>query len=190
MGGRITVPIRSEFGDVIGIAVRSVKPEDKGWWNTSFDKAKNIFLFDKARKEIYAQNKAYIFEGYMDGICLSQEGLWNSVVMMGTNLGLRKISLISRYCDRICLCFDNDPNNAGLIGQLKTLSDLNMLGFTNVSKINMPTKGTDPDEFVLAEGLDSFLDLEVEVSMKELKESGSEYLRLREANKISSKYNS
>ena len=183
MKGRITVPICSEFGVVQGVAVRSYNPKEKGWWNTRFDKAKHLFLFDKARESIYRQNKAYVFEGYMDGLCLFQEGLTNSVVMMGTNLGLRKISLLARYCDCICLCFDNDPNDAGLLGQYRTLADLNLIGFKNVYRINMPATSVDPDEFVLEHGIDGFLDLEKKVTSNQLVGAKGEYLKLREANR-------
>jgi DNA primase len=91
---------------------------------------------------------------------------------MSSNLGMRRVGLLARYCDQVCLCFDTDANDAGKLGMLKTLSELWSVKFgndlsdadldapyRNVSVIRMP-EGVDPDEFVMKNGLDGFLALE------------------------------
>ena len=177
--GKIVVPIFSEFGGVVGVACRNPNPAEKGWWNNKFKKERHIFLFDKARRNIFDGNKAYVFEGYFDAIVLHQFGLKSATCVMGTNIGYRRIGLYARYCDRICLCFDNDANDAGLMGQLKTVADLNTLGFGQIFKIDLP-QGVDPDEFVIKYGLKEFLSREVEMPLWEIKEAGKRYLELRE----------
>ena len=97
--GRIIVPVYSEFGYVVGFATR--KPSfEKGntWWNISkpFHKSNHLFLLDKARKTIFQNDKIYLVEGYIDAIILYQEGLQNTVGLMGTNLSPRQVGLISR----------------------------------------------------------------------------------------------
>lgn len=181
--GKIVLPIMSEFDKVAGLAARCPDPNEKGWWNTSFDKSKYIFLFNKGRKDIFHQNRAYIFEGYIDALILRQSGLMNAIAVMGTSLGHRRIGLISRYCNSICICYDNDKNRAGYMGQLKTMADLNVLGFHEVSKIELPEKGQDPDEFVLKHGLDAFLALEKEVTRQELLCAREQYEEMKEQNR-------
>ena len=180
---RIVVPVFSEFGEVVGSAGRSPDPAESGWWNSKFNKKTLIFMFDKARRHIFERNKAYVFEGYVDSMVASQAGLPNATCAMGTSVAYRKIGLYARYCDRICLCFDNDVNEAGKMGQLKTVADLGMFGFGEISKIEMPRKKEDPDEFILHEGLDKFLALEKTLSEKEIKKALREYERLRELTK-------
>ena len=183
--GKIIVPICSEFGEVVAVAGRHPDKDTKGWWNMKFEKSHHIFLFNKARQHIFKDNKAYTFEGYLDGITLRQHGLLSSGVIMGTSLGCRRISLLARYCDRICLVFDNDKPkpvqpgspkqvNPGLMGQLKSIFDLSRLGFGVISKIDLPV-GIDPDEFVAANGLNAFLELEQTLSKKDIDEAKSRY---------------
>jgi DNA primase len=176
--GKITVPVMSEFGTVVGVAARAPSKSSKGWWNSRFDKDHHLYMFNLSRKSIFERNKAYAFEGYIDSIMLGQHNLPNSVAIMGTSLGYRRIGLLARYCDEICLCFDNDPNDAGLLGQLKTISDLWSLGFGRVFRVTLP-QGVDPDEFVAKEGLEAFLSLETAVPEKEMKVSKQRYEDLR-----------
>ena len=175
--GRIIVPILSEFGDVVmGIAGRVPDPKVKGWWNTHFRKSSYLYGFDSARREMFIKNKAYVFEGYFDRIALAQHGLVNSVAAMSTNLGIRRIGLVARYCEQMCLCFDTDLNDAGFLGLLKTFVDLHDIGIGvqptawQLTMIKLPVK-VDPDEFVCEHGLDAFLALEQPIPEKLLKES-------------------
>jgi DNA primase catalytic core len=177
---RVVVPVFSEFGVVVGAAGRSPDPSESGWWNSKFNKAKFIFMFDKARRHIFERNKAYVFEGYVDSLFSEQAGLPNSTGAMGTSVAYRKIGLYARYCDRVCICFDSDVNEAGRMGQLKTVADLGMFGFGEVSKIEVPGKKEDPDEFIRREGLDKFLALEKVLTDKEIGMALKEYERLRE----------
>ena len=186
--GRITVPIFSEFGDLVGIAGRVPDKNAKGWWNTVFSKSSHLYGFNDARKHIFDKNKAYVFEGYLDRIILAQSGLLNSVAVMSASLGMRRVGLLARYCDELCLCFDTDANSAGKLGLLKTLWELQSVGFgknindeicRNITMIKMPV-GVDPDEYVLKEGLEGFLSLEKPLSNKQMMASGAAYEELKE----------
>jgi DNA primase len=191
--GRITVPIYSEFGRLVCIAGRVPDPKVKGWWNTQFVKSSHLYGFNHARQHIFMRNKGYVFEGYLDRIILAQCGLPNSVAVMSADLGMRRVGLLARYCDRLCLCFDTDANDAGLLGLLKSLEQLYSVGFgTNpaldaqdgmmspsLSMIRLPV-GVDPDEFVMKEGLDAFLSLEKPLSIQQLKAAGAAVEALKE----------
>ena len=173
--GRITVPIRSEFGGIVGFGARLPSKEDKGWWNTKFDKYNHMFLFDSARKHMFSQNKGYLVEGYMDGLILKQEGLLNACGLMGTALGYRRIGLIKRYCNDICLCFDSDANDAGQRARDRSIYEVSTFDFGHISIIDLPI-GKDPDEFVLENGLDEFIELERDLTKKEIKQAKERYL--------------
>jgi len=177
--GKVVVPIFSEFGAPVSVAGRSPLRSEKGWWNSSFDKNHHIFLFNLARKHIFASNKAYIHEGYMDAGVLFQHGLLNAVALMGTTLGYRRIGLLARYCDRVCLVFDNDENDAGLLAQLRSVADLGLLGFGEVSKIDLP-KGVDPDEYVTRYGIEAYLSLERTLSRRDIADAAAKYERIRD----------
>jgi len=175
--GRFVVPIFSEFGKIVGIAGRIPNPSEKGWWNTKFKKGSHLYGFNFARKRIFEENKAYVFEGYMDRIVMAQHGLDNCVAAMSTNLGIRRIGLLARYCNRFCLCFDTDHNEAGFAGMLRTLADMYSVGIGvspsnwEVTAIMLPV-GVDPDDYVHEHGMEAFLALEKPLSENQLKESG------------------
>ena len=106
-------------------------------------------------------DKVYIVEGYADALMLYQAGITNVCALMGTNLTLRKLGLISRYCSKICLCLDKDENEAGQKATddiVATLYRFNMCD--DLSIIDGMPLGTDPDEFIVQYGTDKFLELE------------------------------
>jgi len=172
INGRIIVPIYSEFGIAVGIATRkpSFEPGNT-WWNLPkpFKKGEYLFLLDKTRKDIFADNKVTLVEGYIDAIILRQEGLKSVVAIMGTTLSARKAGLIARYCDNICLCLDVDANMAGQKGQSKAIYVLKEFDFYNsISVIEDLPVGEDPDIFVANNGLDALLSKERPLSSKEI----------------------
>ena len=182
--GRIVVPIFSEFNKIVGFAGRVPDPLVKGWWNTSFTKSSHLYGFNSSRKSVYENNKCYVFEGYFDKMMMSQYGLGNSVAAMGTNLGVRRIGLIARYCDRICVCFDTDQNDAGLLGMFRTLADMYAIGIGRqpsswkLTMIQLPL-GVDPDDFICNNGLDAFLSLEKPIGEELLKNAEKAYTQLK-----------
>ena len=170
--GRIIVPVHSEFGRVVGFATRKPSFEpDNTWWNLSkpFQKSNHLFLLDKSRKEIFNKDKIYLVEGYMDSIVLFQEGLTNVCGLMGTNLSPRQIGLISRYCSNICICLDQDKNQAGQKAQNKSIYSLKKFDFyDNISVINDLPVGIDPDIFVSQNNLQEFLKMEKKLTNSEI----------------------
>jgi DNA primase len=157
--GRIIVPIFSEFNKPVGFATRvpSTLPGNT-WWNVPFKKSNHIFLLNKTRKEVFNQNKIYLVEGYMDALILYQNGMKNVGCIMGTALTSRKIGLIARYCNNICLCFDTDKNKAGQNAQKIAIVTLKRFDFCDKLSVidNLPI-GEDPDVFVTKYGMEAFL---------------------------------
>ena len=170
--GRIVIPIYSEFGNIEGFATRkpSFEPGNT-WWNISkpFHKGNHLFLLDSARKSIFDKNKVYLVEGYMDALYLSQEGLDNVVSLMGVYLTPRKVALIARYCNNICMCLDVDKNQAGQKAQNKAIYTLNKFDFyESISVIDDLPEGQDPDEFVAEKGMKTFLEKERQLTSAEI----------------------
>lgn len=169
---KIIVPIYSEFNLLIGFATRkpSFEPGNT-WWNLPrpFRKNSHLFMLDKSRKDIFKNNKAYLVEGYIDSIVVHQEGVKGAIGLMGTILSPRKIGLIARYCDSICLCMDQDKNQAGQKAQDRALCSLREFDFyDSVYAIDGLPVGEDPDEYITCHGKDAFCKLERRVDPKEI----------------------
>lgn len=165
---RIVVPIYSEFGSVMGFATRIPSRDAKGWWNTWFDKMNHLFMLNMAKKHMFNNNKVYVCEGYFDGISFWQNGIKNVCCLMSTHLGYRKIGLLARYCEHICLCFDSDEvSKAGQNAQKKAIYEMYKYGWSNISVVNCPN-GLDPDTFIMINGKDAILNVEKQLSNKDI----------------------
>lgn len=185
--GRIIVPVFDEFGTAVGLATR--KPSlnaGETWWNmpSPFYKGRHLFLLDKAKQEIYNQNKVYLVEGYMDALFLYQSGIKNVVSIMGTALTTRKIGLIARYCDNVCVCFDMDKNQSGQEASKKSICQIHKFNFCESisTMVGLPI-GVDPDEYVQKHGVEDFLSKEYILSREEIKQMGIDIQRILEERK-------
>ena len=180
LNGKITIPIRSEFGDFLAFAVRSPSAGEKGWWNQPFEKNNNLFMLNKSREEVIKTSKAYVVEGYFDGIIPYQCNIKNIGSLMGVSLGHRKIGLLARYCDKVCLVYDMDVKNkttqvaAGQLARAKSINELYQYGWKDISAISLPV-GVDPDEFVIKNGKDAFLALERTLTQEDIIRVSSRY---------------
>lgn len=176
---KIIVPIMDDCGELVSIATRSIGKrqsdgEKPNWWNTPFPKGNYLFGLNFARSKAFQDNKLYLVEGYMDCCILHQMGLYNVAATMGVKFTAIHAGLASRYCDRVCFCFDSDPSSnngkpgAGQEAALKALRKAK--NFFKVTMIELPMKinsqnqqeNCDPDEYVLQYGLPSLLALERE----------------------------
>ena len=172
--GRIIVPIYDEFGEVVSIATKKPVTEGKyPWWNMPFKKSHVLFLLDKARKPIYSEDKIYITEGYVDALTLYQHGVKNVVALMGTAFTLRKISLVARYTDNVCFCFDVDDNRSGQKASDLSIALLNKFGFcNNISIVDHMPVGEDPASYVQGYGIESFIKGERYLTREEIIKAG------------------
>jgi len=172
--GKLIVPVFSEFGDPAGFATRTPSFE-KGekWWNLPkpFHKGNHLYLMDKARQTVFKENKIYIVEGYIDAIFLYQKGIKNVGGLMGTALTIRKIGLIARYCNNVCLCLDQDENESGQKAQDVSIITLNRFAFCNeLSAIEGLPMQEDPASYLMNHPLDDFLKLERIIKPNQIKE--------------------
>ena len=180
LNDKIIVPIKSDCDDFLAFAARSPSPNEKGWWNQKFEKNNNLFMLNKSREEVLRTDKIYVVEGYFDAILLYQYGVKNICALMGVALGHRKMGILARYCDKICLVYDMDKKNentqveAGQLARARAISELYQYGWKDISAISLPV-GTDPDEFVIRNGKEAFLELERTLNQKDIIRVAAKY---------------
>ena len=188
--GKIIIPVFSEFGDVVGMATRTPS-FDKGekWWNLPkpFHKGNHLYLIDKSRKEVFNKNKIYIVEGYIDAISLYQNGIKNVGALMGTALTLRKIGLIARYCNNVCLCLDQDENESGQKAQDISIITLNRFAFCQeLSVIEDLPMQEDPASYLMNHSAEDLLKMERIIKPGEIKDiiKRSQYRKMKKQKNI------
>ncbi|MCK8815947.1 DNA primase [Natroniella sulfidigena] len=123
-----------------------------------FDKSKNLYGLNSAKKEIKKQEEAIIVEGYTDVITAYQFGIKNVVASLGTALTKKQARLLKRYCQVVYIAYDSDT--AGTKATLRGLDILKEVGLT-VKVIDLPVD-QDPDLFIKKAGKDGFESLKKE----------------------------
>lgn len=145
---RIIIPIYDEYGDVIGFSGRVLPGDDRvKYCNIS---KKNIPFFNKntpygihvAKHNIPEKGFAYIFEGFMDTLLAYEQGVDNSVAVMGTGVKQEHLDIISRYTNKIIMYLD--PDEAGLNAVNKTIDVFEDYGLS--VKVIYAKDGKDPAE--------------------------------------------
>ncbi len=155
---RIMIPIKDVQGRVIAFGGRTMVNDPAKYKNSGstplFDKSAVLFGLDQARDAIKDKRQAIIVEGYMDTLCLWQEGFRHVVASMGTALTVRQLKLLfqnTKVSDVIIL-FDGDSP-----GQKATLDAVDVV--LEVPELNVKAAklsgGDDPDTFVRNKGSDA-----------------------------------
>ncbi len=151
---RVMFPIMDVNSRVIGFGGRVMGDGTPKYLNSPetkiFDKSRNLYGLNAAR----SARKPYLLicEGYMDVISMHQAGFTNAVASLGTAFTIQHGILIKRYVNQVILTYDSDE--AGTKAALRAIPILKEAG-VSVKVLNMkPYK--DPDEFIKAEGAESF----------------------------------
>lgn len=151
---RVMFPIMDVNSRVIGFGGRVMGDGTPKYLNSPetkiFDKSRNLYGLNVAR----SAKKPYLLicEGYMDVISMHQAGFTNAVASLGTAFTTQHGILIKRYVNQVILTYDSDE--AGTKAALRAIPILKEAG-VSVKVLNMkPYK--DPDEFIKAEGAESF----------------------------------
>lgn len=152
---RITIPIRDPSGRVIAFGGRTTANDPAKYKNSMatplFDKSGVLFGLDRAKDVIKQKARAVLVEGYMDTLCLWQEGFREAVACMGTALTVRQLKLLQTHakCSEVILLFDGD--NAGHNATLEAIEVA--LAVPNIRvRAALLTGGEDPDTFVRKNG--------------------------------------
>jgi DNA primase len=110
---RITFPVRDPRGRVLGFGARAMGKDAKGpkYLNSPegvFKKSSALFGIDRARAAIARRNRAVVVEGYTDVLALHQEGVEESVAVMGTAITPDQLKLLSGHAEEAVLAMDAD----------------------------------------------------------------------------------
>lgn len=156
---RVMIPIKDARGRIVGFGGRVIDKGEPKYLNTGetpwFNKRNILFGYDIALKEIKAQKKAIVVEGYMDAISLHAAGITNVVASMGTAFAQEQAKLLRRAADEVIFCYDSD--RAGRIASMRAVGIATQAGL-RVHIAGVPD-GKDPDEFVRQHGKEAFLNV-------------------------------
>lgn len=175
MKGRITVPIKDAYGNIVAFAGRKYEPLIEAvelafwqmypsnpaeaqsridqwkrgkWINESFPKKFHLFNLDIAKHSMRETDYVFLVEGYFDSLTLNSFGFENNVALCGTRLTDWHATKLSRYCNTAIALLDGDEaGRKALEHMLPTLEEVGM----KLKIISLP-EGHDPDTFLLKYG--------------------------------------
>lgn len=166
MKRRLTFTIRDRHGIAVGFGGRKMDTEARGgkYINTRdtayFKKSNILFGLYEARNAIHKEKFAIVVEGYMDAIILHQEGIQNTVAVMGASCSDEAFESLWRRTKHAIFCLDGDAaGRAGTYRSVMAAASL-MKDDSKIGVIDMP-EGMDPDEYVLKFGAQAFKKLSV-----------------------------
>lgn len=111
---RILFPIKDASGNFCGFGGRVFRPNDERpkYYNSKesegFIKGKLLFGLDFAKKSIQEKKHAFLVEGYIDCIVMTQYGYTNTVATLGTACTIEHLKLIARMCPTLYVLYDGD----------------------------------------------------------------------------------
>jgi DNA primase len=151
---RIMFPLTDHRENVIGFSGRVMDPSSTPmgkYINTRetvvYHKGEVFFGLHITKNEIKKENRAIIMEGEFDVMSSFQEGVGNAVAVKGTALTASQVQLLSRFCSKVSLCFDQD--SAGQQALLRSIPTLEKKGMT-ITVIAIPG-GKDPHDAILSD---------------------------------------
>ncbi len=145
----IMIPIRNHQQAILGFSARSMQEHAYAKYiNTKetelFHKKTMIYNIDQAYDAIKQQQKVILVEGYFDVIALFQQGITNTVALMGTYLSQEQITVLKKLTNHVVLFMDGDV--PGWMAQYKLHEQLTAVNFKVSSVVNKTT--LDPDQLV------------------------------------------
>lgn len=155
---RVVFPIADVQGRIIAFGARALADGEVKYINSPetplFSKSRCLYGLDKARQAAIEAHRILITEGYTDTLMCHQAGIPWAVATLGTALTRDHIALIRRYAEQVVLLFDADAaGEAAVDRSLEVFADADL-------DVRVPalTAGTDPCEFLLADGAAAFVE--------------------------------
>ncbi len=145
---RIMFPIADHRGNIVGFSGRIMDDVNQSskYVNTRetlvYHKGSVFYGLNLAKDYIKKSGRAIIVEGEFDVISCFANGISNAIAVKGTALTENQVNLISRFANKISLCFDEDP--AGQEAIKRSLVLLEKKGLTTT--VIVTPNGKDADE--------------------------------------------
>jgi DNA primase len=160
--GRLMFPIRDTLGRVRGFGGRILGEGQPKYLNSPdtelYHKHRLLYGLYEALQTQKQPDYMIVVEGYMDVVALAQYDIPLACATLGTATSTDHLRLLLRYTNQIIFCFDGDT--AGKKAAFKALNI--SMGFMHDGKdikfLFLP-EGSDPDDFVKAQGKEAFLKL-------------------------------
>lgn len=188
--GRVTVPIHSHRGTLVGFTGREIDDSisSQKYKNSPssslFDKGDLLFNEHRALTEARVAGYLVFVEGHFDVISMWQHGIKNVVATQGTAGPPKEaINRFIRQCRRFVLCYDGDKGGQKAIESfVKTVGPLACKGEVTVTVGQLP-EGMDPDDCVrsgidlhsIIEAAPQWLDWQIDKWLMELDRSDTHY---------------
>lgn len=152
---RVVFPIVNVYGRVVGFGGRALGDSMPKYLNSPespvFNKRTNLYGLNLAADRIRLDGTAVVVEGYLDVVAAHQAGLANAVATLGTALTAEQARLISRYAQRVVMCYDADR-----AGSAATERGVGMTSGVGLEvRVAMLPEGHDPDSLVREYGGDA-----------------------------------
>jgi DNA primase len=152
---RVMFPIYNERKHIVGFGGRLLDNGLPKYLNSPetplFKKKEILFNLDKAKDEIRKSGQAYVVEGYIDVISLSQAGFINSVATLGTALTAEHLTKLWKYCSNPTICMDGDEAGKAALLRAAHLSIEYIAEGKSLDFVLLPS-GLDPDEALRTKG--------------------------------------
>jgi len=146
---RIMFPILNFRSDTIAYGGRALEDFGPKYLNSSdsvlYKKNRNLYFTKEFISSVKKKGYVFLVEGYFDVLSLNQLGYSNSASPSGTALTIQQLEAVSRYTNKILLCFDNDE--AGLKATERVLEIKNQVSNQlEIHCLNLPEKYKDISE--------------------------------------------
>ncbi|HEX8066453.1 MAG TPA: DNA primase [Thermoleophilaceae bacterium] len=157
---RIMFPLADHRGRVRGFGARSSREGQRPkYLNTSenelYHKGRQLFGIDRAAAPAAKRGRVVAVEGYTDVLALHQDGIAESVAIMGTALTQQQLTMLSQRVGRhgtVYLALDADRSGQdAMLRAARGARDLDL----ELRVVEMP-EGADPAELLPAEGAEGF----------------------------------
>lgn len=152
--GRLIFTLKNPDGQVVGFSARRLADDGSSKYVNSpetkiFQKGKNLYNYDVAKRTAHHDGYVYVLEGFMDVMALGKAGINSAVALMGTNLSSNQIALLRKMNCEVRLCLDGDA--PGQEGMMKMILLLNKAGLS-FRLVSNPGDLRDPDDILQESG--------------------------------------
>ncbi len=155
--GRVIFPVMDAQGKPVAFGARAIRAGDEPKYLNSpetaaYTKGRHLFGLNVSRDEIRKKKFVILVEGYLDLIVPFQFGVRNVVASLGTALTSEQARLMGRFARKVVVNYDGDK--AGVKAAKRAIETLLAEDFE--IKVLVLPDGTDPDEFLRAQGVEEY----------------------------------
>lgn len=154
--GRIMFPVLDVNGNPVAFGARAMGDDQPKYLNSpethAYVKGQHLYGLFQSKEAIRQKKFAILVEGYLDLIALYQFGIMNVAASLGTAFTPEQSKLLSRFTKKVVINYDGDP--AGIKAARRAIEELLPQDFE--IKVLVLPDGQDPDDFVRANGADSY----------------------------------